>query len=98
MSPAKTTTIEIAGREVTISNPDKTYFPRAGHSKLDVVRYYAAVADGALRGIEGRPIVLKRYPDGAEAEPFFQKRAPESRPPWIDTVELHFPSGNTARE
>jgi DNA ligase D-like protein (predicted polymerase) len=62
------------------------------------VRYYAAVAEGALRGIAGRPIVLKRYVDGAEGEPFFQKRAPEQRPEWIETVELHFPSGRTARE
>jgi bifunctional non-homologous end joining protein LigD len=92
------TVLEIAGRAVTITNPEKVYFPRAGHTKLDLVRYYAAVADGALRGIANRPIVLKRYVNGAEAEPFFQKRAPESRPDWVDTVELAFPSGRTARE
>ncbi len=92
------TTVEAAGREVVITNPDKVYFPRAGHTKLDLARYYAAVAEGALRGIAGRPIVLKRYVDGAEGEPFFQKRAPENRPDWIDTVELRFPSGRTARE
>jgi bifunctional non-homologous end joining protein LigD len=62
------------------------------------VRYYAAVAEGALRGIAGRPIVLKRYVDGAAGEPFFQKRAPEQRPEWIETVELRFPSGRMARE
>jgi len=90
--------LEAAGREVAITNPDKVYFPRAGYTKLDLARYYAAVADGALRGIAGRPIVLKRYVDGAEGEPFFQKRAPERRPEWVETVELRFPSGRTARE
>ena len=90
--------LEVAGREVTITNPDKVYFPQAGHTKLDLVRYYLAVAEGALRGIAGRPIVLKRYVDGAEGQPFFQKRAPEKRPDWIETVELRFPSGRTARE
>ena len=83
---------------MAITNPDKIFFPRAGYSKLDLVKYYAAVADGALRGIAGRPIVLKRYVNGAEGEPFFQKRAPERHPDWIETVELHFPSGRTARE
>jgi DNA ligase D-like protein (predicted polymerase) len=90
--------LEVAGREVVITNPDKIFFPRAGHTKLDLARYYATVAEGALRGIAGRPIVLKRYVDGAAGEPFFQKRAPERRPPWVDTVELRFPSGRTARE
>src|SRR5688572_28386197 len=98
MPKPQPTTIEIAGIEVTITNPDKIYFPRAGYTKLDLARYYAAVADGALRGIAGRPIVLKRYVDGAEKEPFFQKRAPSSRPDWIETVELRFPSGRTAEE
>lgn len=87
-----------AGREVTVTSPDKVYFPKAGHSKLDVVRYYLAVADGALRGIAGRPIVLKRYVNGAEEEAFFQKRAPKSRPEWVETVELSFPSGRIAEE
>ena len=95
---ARGTVLEIAGREVVISNPEKTFFPQAGYTKLDLARYYAAVADGALRGIAGRPIVLKRYVDGAEGEPFFQKRAPEARPEWVETVELRFPSGRTARE
>jgi DNA ligase D-like protein (predicted polymerase) len=90
--------VEIAGREVVITNPDKTFFPRAGYTKLDLVKYYAGVADGALRGIAGRPTVLKRYVDGAEGEPFFQKRAPERHPDWVETVELRFPSGRTARE
>jgi len=90
--------MEIAGREVAITHPDKVFFPRAGYTKLDLAKYYAAVAEGALRGIAGRPIVLKRYVEGAEGEPFFQKRAPERHPDWIETVELRFPSGRTARE
>ena len=98
MRKARQAVLELAGREVVITNPDKPFFPEAGHTKLHLVRYYAAVAEGALRGIAGRPIVLKRYVDGAAGEPFFQKRAPEQRPEWIETVELRFPSGRTARE
>src|SRR5665811_544241 len=127
--------IHVAGREVTVTNPDKVFFPaqiggertvgvgdrdqdrgnpataRAGHddaaadavadapvTKLDLVRYYLAVADGALRGAGGRPMALKRYPNGAAGPFFFQKRAPESRPAWIPTVTLSFPSGRTADE
>src|SRR5881392_662101 len=90
--------LEIEGREVAISNPDKVFFPKTGHTKLDLVRYYLAVADGALRGVRGRPMALKRFVNGAEGEFFFQKRAPESRPDWIETVELSFPSGRTADE
>ncbi|HYC93311.1 MAG TPA: non-homologous end-joining DNA ligase [Thermoanaerobaculia bacterium] len=89
---------EIAGHEVTITNPDKVFFPKAGYTKLDLVKYYAAVAEGAIRGVAGRPMALKRYVNGADEEPFFQKRAPEKRPDWIDTVELFFPSGRTACE
>jgi bifunctional non-homologous end joining protein LigD len=74
------------------------FFPQAGYTKLDLVKYYAAVADGAMNGIRERPIVLKRYVNGADQEPFFQKRAPESRPEWVETVELKFPSGRTAHE
>ncbi len=98
MSKAQQTVLEAAGREVVITSPGKLFFPKAGHTKLDLARYYAAVAEGALRGIAARPIVLKRYVDGAEHEPFFQKRAPEQRPEWVETVELRFPSGRTARE
>jgi DNA ligase D-like protein (predicted polymerase) len=98
MAKARTTALAVAGREVVITNPDKVFFPRVGYTKLDLARYYVAVAEGALRGIAGRPIVLKRYVDGAEGEPFFQKRAPERRPGWVETVELQFPSGRTARE
>jgi bifunctional non-homologous end joining protein LigD len=92
------TVIEVAGREVTVSNPQKVYFPRTGHTKLDLVRYYLAVADGALRGAAGRPMALKRFVNGAEEEPFFQKRAPSSRPAWIETAQLSFPSGRVADE
>ena len=90
--------IQVAGREVGISNPDKLYFPQAGYTKLDLVHYYLAVAEGALRGAAGRPMALKRFVDGAAGEFFFQKRAPASRPAWIETVELSFPSGRTADE
>ena len=98
MGKARESVLVAAGREVVITNPDKSFFPTAGYTKLDLATYYTAVADGALRGIAGRPIVLKRYVDGADAEPFFQKRAPEQRPDWIETVELRFPSGRVARE
>jgi DNA ligase D-like protein (predicted polymerase) len=94
----KTLALEIEGRDVVITNPDKVFFPRTGHTKLDLVNYYLAVADGAIRGVEGRPMALKRFVNGAESEPFFQKRAPESRPDWIETVELSYPSGRTAEE
>ncbi len=87
-----------AGREVAISNPDKVLFPAAGHTKRDLARYYVAVAEGALRGSGGRPNVLVRYPNGVGGEFFFQKRAPASRPAWIEVVELKFPSGRTAEE
>ena len=87
-----------AGRDVLISNPRKVLFPEAGHTKVDVARYYLAVADGALRGAGGRPNLLVRYPDGIDREFFFQKRAPSSRPDWIDAVTLRFPSGRTAEE
>ncbi|HEX6527644.1 MAG TPA: DNA polymerase domain-containing protein [Streptosporangiaceae bacterium] len=90
--------LEVAGHEVAVSNPAKVYFPRAGLTKLDLVRYYLAVADGALGGVRDRPMALKRFVNGAEGEPFFQKRAPEKRPDWIETAELRFPSGRTADE
>ena len=89
---------ELAGREVAISNPSKVFFSRAGITKLDMVRYYLSVSSGALAGVSGRPMALKRFVNGAESEAFFQKRAPEKRPDWIETVELRFPSGRTADE
>jgi bifunctional non-homologous end joining protein LigD len=90
--------LQVEGREVTITNPGKVFFPRAGFTKHDLVRYYLAVADGAVRGVAGRPMALKRFVNGADSEAFFQKRAPSSRPDWIDTVVLSFPSGRTAEE
>jgi bifunctional non-homologous end joining protein LigD len=90
--------IEVGAREVPISNPHKVLFPEAGYTKLDLVRYYLAVADGALRGAGGRPNVLVRYPNGIAEQFFYQKRAPEARPDWIEVVELKFPSGRTAEE
>ena len=90
--------LTVNGREVRVSNPQKVYFPAAGITKLDLVHYYLAVADGALRAIHLRPLVLKRYVDGITGEGFFQKRAPAKRPEWVQTVELRFPSGRTAHE
>jgi bifunctional non-homologous end joining protein LigD len=90
--------LELEGREVRITHPDKLYFSQARISKLDLVRYYLSVAPGALAGIRDRPIVLKRFVNGAEGEAFYQKRAPEQRPPWLRTVTLKFPSGRTAEE
>src|SRR5689334_7230426 len=101
MSPSKKNPPEllsVAGHEVSVTNPGKVLFPEAGYTKLDVVRYYLAVADGALRGAGGRPNMLVRYPNGIDAEHFYQKRAPESRPDWIEVVTLHFPSGREAQE
>src|SRR5262245_15669878 len=95
---AKTRTLEIAGREVTITNPDKMLFPSGGHTKLDLVRYYLAVADGALRGVAGRPMILKRFVKGIDEEAFFQKRAPAKRPDWIEVAELRYASGRSAEE
>ena len=96
--PARKEILEVAGRTVTISNPDKVYFPRTGHTKLDLIRYYLSVADGALRGVADRPMVLKRFVHGAEGEAFWQKRAPANKPDWLESVVLSFPSGRTAEE
>ena len=97
-TPADREVLAIAGREVTISNPHKVLFPDAGHTKLDLVRYYLAVADGALRGAGGRPNVLVRYPNGVGQEFFYQKRAPKVRPGWLEIAALRFPSGRSAEE
>jgi len=88
----------VGGHEVSVTNPGKVLFPERKYTKLDVVRYYLAVADGALRGAGGRPNMLVRYPNGIASEHFYQKRAPESRPPWIEVVSLRFPSGRSADE
>jgi DNA ligase D-like protein (predicted polymerase) len=90
--------LDIDGHEVSVSNPRKVLFPGPGYTKLDVVRYYVTVADGALRAAGGRPNVLVRYPNGIEGEFFYQKRAPASRPDWIEVVALSFPSGRIAEE
>ena len=95
---AEAETLTVSGREIAISNPRKVLFPQAGYTKLDLVRYYVGVADGALRGAGGRPNVLVRYPNGVGAEFFYQKRAPAARPAWVDVVTLRFPSGRTAEE
>jgi bifunctional non-homologous end joining protein LigD len=91
-------TLSIGNREVTVTNPDKLYFSQAKISKLDLVRYYLSVAPGAIAAIRDRPIVLKRFVNGADAEAFYQKRAPENRPPWLRTATLSFPSGRIAEE
>jgi len=90
--------LELDGIEVKVSNPDKLVFPRLGKTKLDIINYYLAVAPGVLLGVADRPMNLKRFPSGAESEPFFQKRAPTSRPAWVRTATIHFPSQRTADE
>ena len=90
--------MQIAGREVQITNPDKVFFPLAGFTKGDLLDYYLAVAEGAVRAVSNRPMALKRFVQGAQGEAFFQKRAPANRPHWIDTVVLTFPSGRSAEE
>jgi len=98
MAKGESLTRMIAGHEVTISNPDKVLFPKPKYTKRDLVEYYITVADGALRGAGGRPNMLVRFPNGIAGESFYQKRAPESRPLWIEVVTLRFPSGRTADE
>jgi bifunctional non-homologous end joining protein LigD len=90
--------IRLDGHDVTVTNPGKVLFAQSGYTKLDVVRYYLSVAEGALRGSGGRPNILVRYPDGIDAEFFFQKRAPKERPPWVEVVTIRFPSGRSAEE
>jgi bifunctional non-homologous end joining protein LigD len=90
--------VEVGGRTVAISHPGKVLFPRAGHTKIDLARYYLTVAEGALRGAGGRPNMLVRFPNGIGADFFYQKRAPRSRPDWVEVVELKFPSGRSAEE
>ena len=91
--------IEGAGENVRVTHPNKLYFSKQTKlSKLDLVRYYLSIASGALNGIRDRPVVLKRFVHGAEGQAFYQKRAPEERPPWLRTVTLAFPSGRTAEE
>ena len=95
-------TLEVGGRAVSVSNPDKVVFPggdgAAQFTKLDLIRYYVAVSEGALRGVAGRPMILKRFVKGISEEAVFQKRAPEKRPDWIDVAELKYASGTSAKE
>jgi DNA ligase D-like protein (predicted polymerase) len=94
--------LDVGGRQVDVTHPDKVIFPghdrRAGHTKMDLIRYYLAVADGALRGVAGRPMILKRFVKGIEQEAIFQKRAPAKRPDWVDVAELRYASGTSAKE
>jgi DNA ligase D-like protein (predicted polymerase) len=98
MMPPENERLSVQGREIAISNPRKVLFPDAGYTKLDLVRYYLSVAAGALRAAGNRPNVLVRYPNGISGEFFYQKRAPASRPDWIEVVALQFPSGREAEE
>src|SRR5215211_3099604 len=99
MAKAQAVEVEVAGRSVRLSNPDKVYFPERGFTKQDVVSYYLAVGDGILRALRERPTTLQRFPEGIDGEMFFQKRVPNRGvPPWVETVEIKFPSGRTADE
>src|ERR1700678_3507991 len=94
--------LDVGGRQVEVTHPDKVIFPdqdgRAGHTKLELIQYYLAVADGALRGVAGRSMILKRFVKGIDEEAIFQKRAPEKRPEWVDVAELRYASGTSAKE
>lgn len=96
--PSPFVELEVSGRTVKLTNPDKVFFSERGETKLDLANYYIAVGEGALIGVRERPTVLKRFPDGAEGEPFFQKRVPKTAPSWIETVNVKFPSGRDADE
>jgi bifunctional non-homologous end joining protein LigD len=90
--------LQVEGREIKVTNPGKVFFPRVGVTKLDVVRYFLAVSEGALRGARDRPTTLHRFPDGVNGESFYQKRVPKHAPPWVRTVTIRFPSGRSADE
>jgi bifunctional non-homologous end joining protein LigD len=90
--------LEVDGRTIRVTNPDKVFFSLRGETKLDLVRYYVTMGEAALRGVRERPTVLKRFPNGAEGDSFFQKRVPASRPDWLETATVHFPSGRSAEE
>jgi len=98
MAKDKPKILELAGRQVRVTSPSKVYFPELGITKLELANYYIAVAEGALRGVANRPVVLKRFVKGITEDAFFQKRAPKSRPDWVETVTLQFPSGRSADE
>ncbi len=96
--PSPFVELEVGGRVVRVTNPDKVYFPARGETKLDLVRYYLSVADGIVRALYERPTQLRRFPDGVEGEAIYQKRVPEKRPDWIETARVRFPSGRHADE
>jgi len=98
MASGRPSVLRIDDRDVTVTNPEKVFFPKLGVTKLELVLYYLSVADGALRGCFGRPMLLKRFVNGVEEEAFFQKRAPPNLPPWIETATFTFPSGRSANE
>jgi DNA ligase D-like protein (predicted polymerase) len=98
MATSSATTVEVDGTEVRVSNPDKVFFPAIGLTKMDLVQHYLSVGPGVLRGVRSRPTVLKRFPNGVDEDFFFQKRIPASRPDWLRTVTVAFPSGRTADE
>ncbi|MEJ8652182.1 non-homologous end-joining DNA ligase [Streptomyces sp. MS1.AVA.3] len=98
MAGAGAVELDVAGRTVRLSHPDKTYYPERGFTKLDVAQYYLAVADGVLRGLRDRPTTMQRFPDGVEGEFFYQKRAPKGLPDWLPTARIAFPSGRFADE
>jgi bifunctional non-homologous end joining protein LigD len=95
---ARAEVLEVGGRNVKLTNPEKVFFPALGLTKRDLAQYYIEASEAVLRGVRGRPMALKRYVNGVEGEAFYQKRAPENRPEWIETVELRYPSGRTADE
>ncbi|MCX4638792.1 non-homologous end-joining DNA ligase [Streptomyces sp. P9-2B-2] len=98
MAGAGAVELDVAGRKVRLSHPDKTYYPERGFTKMDVAQYYLAVADGVLRGLRDRPTTMQRFPDGIEGEFFYQKRAPKGLPDWLPTARIAFPSGRFADE
>lgn len=98
MGMSKVAELEVAGQVVRITHPDKVFFPERGDTKLDLANYYLALGDAAVRAVRDRPCVLKRFPDGALSEPFYQKRVPAKRPEWLQTATIHFPSGRSAEE
>lgn len=98
MAKAAPMELNLAGRDVTVTSPDKVIFPELGLTKRDIVDYYLAVAPGTLNAVGGRPMALRRFVKGIAEKPFYQKRAPEPRPDWIETVEFRYPSGGVAHE
>ncbi|MEO7097267.1 MAG: ATP-dependent DNA ligase, partial [Polyangiales bacterium] len=96
--PTPAESIEVEGREIRVTNPEKVYFPEPKVTKLELVRYYAEIAEAALVGCRDRPEILHRYPGGIDGEPFYQKRLPKGAPEWVQTTTITFPSGRSAEE